>query len=227
MKSNYTHIIVIGDRSGSMQSVLTDSIGGFNSFLKDQKAVPGEATMSFYIFDDVIDQVHSFLPLGQVPDLTPETFKPRGMTALFDAVGRSIIKEGEALSKMPEDQRPEKVVCLIITDGDENSSREYVAQQIKDMITEQQNKYSWAFVFLGANINAATYAANMGIPVANSMTYAANSKGVSASYGAVSRGITRARCMADPGDADALKKSLAFTDEDRTEQRTAGIDVGP
>ena len=193
---------------------------GFNTFVDDQKKVPGEATLSFYIFDTIVDKVHDFLPLKDVPVLTSEVFKPRGMTALFDATGKAIIGEGERLAQMEEANRPEKVVCVIITDGAENSSVEITLPKLKEMIEEQIHKYGWGFVFLGANINAEKYGEDMGIGAANAMTHAPTGKGVADSYKAVSSNIRAMRCCAEPADANA---ALAFTKEQRQEQHSNGV----
>lgn len=154
MKTNYTHIAVILDRSGSMQALIKDVIGGFNTFVKEQKALPGEATFTLVQFDDKYEVVHDFVDIQKVPTLTEETYNARNMTALLDAVGVTIKTVGEKLAAMPEDQRPSKVLVSIYTDGQENSSKEYNWPQIAKMIKTQRETYGWEFTFTGVGSEA-------------------------------------------------------------------------
>lgn len=169
---NKTAIAVVLDRSGSMQSCRADTIGGFNAFLKKQRELPGYATLTLAQFDDVYEVVYLDRELKDVPDLTEETFVPRGTTALCDAIGKTIIALGEKLSKLPEVDRPGKVVVVIVTDGGENASQEYTRDRIKQMTEHQKSKYQWEFVYLGANQDAVAVGSSLGI-----------GKGMSASYG--------------------------------------------
>lgn len=164
MKDNYTHITMILDRSGSMQSVRSDVVGGFNQFLAEQKAVPGDCTVTLVQFDDQgpYDILRDCTPIKDVEPLGNE-YLPRGMTPLYDAVGRGIVNTGERLANMPEHDRPAKVVFVTITDGLENSSREYNAAKVAAMTKEQQEKYGWQFVYLGANQDALAEGAKVGV----------------------------------------------------------------
>lgn len=224
MKKGYTHISVVIDRSGSMSSIKADTIGGFNTFLQSQKEAPGTATMSFTQFDDRIELVHSFVDIQRMAELTDKTFVPRGSTALLDAVGLTIVGCGEKLAALEESERPEKVIFVILTDGYENASREYTYERITEMIKHQTEKYQWEFVFLGANIDAQKIGSQMGIKLGNSMTFAANTAGVEASYGAISKGMTQLRSMSKfDYDAFACSASASlFTEEDREQQKQAG-----
>ena len=127
MKNDYTHIVVILDRTGSMDSIRDDTIGGFNAFLSQQKAEPSFATLTLVQFDsqDSYEIVHRFKALDKVPDLTRETFVPRASTPLLDAIGRGINDLESSLANLAEDHRPSRVVMVIITDGAENASREF------------------------------------------------------------------------------------------------------
>jgi hypothetical protein len=147
MKPGYTHIAVVLDRSGSMQDVKTDTIGGFNSFLEDQKNLPGDATLTLIGFDDHYETWRDFVALKDVQALDDATFVPRGMTALLDAIGRTITETGAHLEQLPENDRPEKVVMAIMTDGLENHSLKFNAHQIGELITHQRDVYKWQFLF--------------------------------------------------------------------------------
>lgn len=178
MKKGHTEIVCIIDRSGSMQSIKDDAIGGFNSFLEDQRKVPGTATVTLVLFDHEYIVVHDGVDLSTVKDLNGDTFVPRGNTALLDAVGRAINEVGARLSNMPEDQRPEKVMVCILTDGYENCSQEFSAPKIREMINHQRDKYSWEFSFLAANADAFTTASNMGIKKDYTSSFEKTSDGV-------------------------------------------------
>lgn len=160
MRHNFTDITVVMDRSGSMASCKDDAEGGLNEFIKQQKEAPDEAVFSLVQFDTEYEFVHRGVPIRQVPHCT---LTPRGWTALLDAVGRAIVETGERLQRMAEADRPGLVVFVIITDGQENSSKEYTKRQIKEMIRHQQDVYKWQFTYLGANQNAFVEAQGMGI----------------------------------------------------------------
>jgi len=216
MKTDLTDISVVLDRSGSMQSVRNDTIGGFNAFLKTQKEAPGEALFTLVQFDDQYEVVYSGKNIKDVPDLTEKTFVPRGMTALLDAIGRTINATGSRLATMPEDERPSKVIFVILTDGDENASKELTKEKVNELIKHQTEAYQWDFVFLGANQDAIKAGASMGIMAGNSMSYAANAKGTAAAFASV--GATM--CAYRSGDASA--KTAFFSDDDRMKQKQAG-----
>lgn len=217
MKNNHTDITIVLDRSGSMGrmgSVAADTIGGFNQFLDDQKKVPGTATITLNQFDDKYERVIDAQDIQTAHNLTKETFVPRGMTALLDGIGKSISDTGTRLSAIDESNRPSKVVMVIITDGGENSSKEYTKTQINKMIQEQRDKYSWEFVFLGANQDAIATAESFSIPKGNAMTYAHNSAGTISAFASTSRNLQSVRMC--------HSQSMAYTDADRKEQEAAG-----
>ncbi len=177
MQSNYMHIVLVLDRSGSMQSIRDDTMGGVNRFLADQQAQPGRATFTLALFDDQHDVIHNHEEIANVRPLTVVDYVPRGWTALLDAIGRSINSTGTWLRMLPEDRRPGKVLFAIMTDGMENASKEFTREQINRMIEHQRDKYKWEFVYLGANQDAISVGNSYGIPMASSMTYAANAVG--------------------------------------------------
>lgn len=163
MKKGLTKIVFVVDRSGSMSTIAKDMIGGFNAFIKKQKENKTDCQVSFYQFDTVYDIVFENTDVQLVEDLTDKTFVPRGGTALLDAVGKTINNVGAELSAMPEDQRPEKILVIIITDGEENSSTEFTSAQVKSMVEHQQTVYNWEFNYLGSNQETWKVAAAMGI----------------------------------------------------------------
>lgn len=185
-----TLIVCILDRSGSMQDILDDAIGGFNSFLEQQKALPGEAEITVALFDDQYELSYKGVPLHSMPALTKQTFVPRGMTALYDAVGRTIAMIGSWLNACPEEKRPNKVIVLILTDGEENSSREYSANRVQEMIKTQREVYSWEFVFVGATEKSMTNAKSIGIDSSKSIRFTSDNAGTRAAYSAMSN-VTR------------------------------------
>lgn len=188
-----SEIICIIDRSGSMASIANDAIGGFNTFLEDQKKVEGEATLTFVQFDTEYEVIHENKPLNDVPILDNKTFQPRGATALLDAVGKTIDNTGKRLSNTPESNRPDKVIIAILTDGEENSSKQYNLSKIKEMIQHQKEKYQWEFIFLGANQDAFAEAAKIGIDVNDTFNFASTGKGIRSAYDNMTRSVTSYR----------------------------------
>lgn len=215
MKKDYTHISVVLDRSGSMNSIRNDTIGGFNQFLKDQQAVSGKATITLVQFDHAYKSVYDSIPIADAKPLDEQTFVPRGSTALLDAIGRTINDLGARLSEQPEDARPEKVVFVIITDGEENASHEFSLDAINQMIKTQREVYSWEFVFLGANQDAIKAAVNIGISPQAALSYAANQEGVVRSFRSASKNLSNYR--------GGVVGQMVFDDSDREEQRKAGL----
>jgi len=204
MKADITLIL---DRSGSMESIAADTIGGINKFLADQKSVPGECAFTLVQFDDRYEMVHNAVPIARVEPLTSQTFVPRGSTALLDALARSIDEAGARIAAMPVLQRPDKVICVIVTDGQENASHHTTRAQVFDRITLQRDTYKWEFVFLGANQDAIAEAGRLGIGAAASMNYAASATGVNATYDAMTDTMRSLRT--------GKVSHVAFSQEDR------------
>lgn len=155
-------IAVILDRSGSMQSIAGDAIGGFNAFLAAQRGEPGAARLSLVLFDDRYEVPLKSIPLADVPDLTTRTFVPRGSTALLDAIGRTLRKMTTSFAARPAEKRPARIIVAILTDGEENASHEYTRPHIFDLIGEKRAQ-GWEFVFLAANQDAFTAAERLNI----------------------------------------------------------------
>ena len=193
MKDNFTAIAAIIDGSGSMGLLTNDTIGSFNSFLNEQKAVPGEATLTLCIFNSRYNLVHDFVPIQDVPELNNKTYMPSGGTALLDALGRTIDALGTKLAALPEDQRPSRVLVIVQTDGEENMSHNFTLKQIKEKVAHQTNVYSWSFVFVGAGIDAIDTGTSMGFSAHNSVTYNDTSEGTHQLYKSVSRNLSSYR----------------------------------
>lgn len=189
MKENFASINVIIDGSGSMLPLVDDTIGGCNSFLEDQKKVEGEAAFTLVTFNTQATTIHDFVPLDKVPQLTREDYRPHSGTALLDAVGFNIDKLGKKLAGMPEEDRPSKVIFLIITDGQENSSVSYTKAKVAQMIKHQREVYNWEFVFMGANIDAVSEGSSLGVSTMNSVNYDATKGGTKKLYTDISQSM--------------------------------------
>jgi len=210
MKDDLTHICCITDRSGSMRALAPEVIGGFNHFVEEQQKLPGSATMTYVQFDDQYEVVFTDLPLDQVKPLTSETFEPRGMTALLDAVGRTITMVGERLANTPEQDRPGKVICMIVTDGAENASQEYTNARVRDMIQHQTQKYQWEFIYLGADERAFQEAQALGVKIGNVAKFSNTLGGAHAAYNIGTRAVSSYR---SGGDVDNLIAGSISDDE--------------
>lgn len=174
-----TEIVCIIDRSGSMGSIRDDAIGSFNTFLKDQQSLSGEALMTIVLFDDRYEIMQNGTRIGYVPPLTTKTYVPRGSTALFDAIGRTINEVKSRISKT-EDQKkiPDNIIVAILTDGEENASTEFNLSQIESMIKNQIKKDQWNFVYLSADPKAFEDAGKMGIARNNVVRFEADPAGI-------------------------------------------------
>jgi hypothetical protein len=177
MKKGLCEIICVVDRSGSMGSIREDAIGAFNTYLEGQQKSPAEILLTYAQFDDVYEVVHNGKAIKDVPKLTHETYVPRGSTALLDAVGKTIDTVGARLAATLDGERPERVLFVIITDGGENSSREYTRKQVFDKISHQRDTYKWEFVFLAAGQDAFDEAQAIGILKGQVHVYAAMNAG--------------------------------------------------
>lgn len=186
MKENYTEVICIIDESGSMYTLTDDTIGGYNSFIEDQKNSEGQTAVTLVTFNNTIQTKYENIDVKDVSKLDKKDYVPNGMTALLDAVGLTIDKVGKRLAETPEENRPSKVIVMITTDGQENASKEYTRSRVKEMIEEQTNKYNWQFLFAGANIDSEKEAESIGINKAFATNYSHNSFGVSSVYRSLS-----------------------------------------
>ena len=193
MKKNLTELVFILDRSGSMAGLEEDTIGGFNAMIEKQKKEPGEALVSTVLFDGMRDVIHDRVDIQKLESMTRNEYYVRGSTALLDAVGNAIHHIGNVHKYAREEDRPEKTLFVITTDGMENASREYSYDRLKAMIERQKETYGWEFIFLGANIDAAKEAARFGISADRAADYHADSIGTAVIYEAVSEAVCNVR----------------------------------
>ncbi|WP_205544195.1 vWA domain-containing protein [Rubrobacter indicoceani] len=193
MKKDLTEIVCVLDRSGSMEAIRSDAVGGFNGFLDDQKREPGEARLTLVLFDHCYKLVHDGVDIHSVPALAENSYAPRGTTALLDAIGRTIDDVGDRLRRTPENRRPSRVVVSILTDGLENASRDYSNARVSEMIQHQQEKYGWEFIFLAANQDAISTAKSVSIEPQNSFAFISSPDGIREAHAMMSRHFTRRR----------------------------------
>jgi uncharacterized protein YegL len=200
MKSGLCEIVVVLDQSGSMDSIVNDAIGGFNTFLKAQQQLPGEANFSLILFNTTNHYEERYLsaPIKDVKPLDNTTYIPNRGTPLYDAVGTAIDKLGEKLAAMKEEDRPEKVVFVILTDGEENSSTDYAYAKIKEMITHQTDAYKWQFVFLASNMDAKAIGTSLGVHGIQGCQGWQGSAGLRAAYVQTCSAVTSYRAQSGP-----------------------------
>jgi uncharacterized protein YegL len=193
MKKGLTELVFILDKSGSMSGLEKDTIGGYNSMLAKQQAVDGECHITTVLFDNDYELLHDRIDLKAVSPITEREYQVGGSTALLDAIGRTIHKIGNAQRNTADDYRAEKVIFVIITDGEENASREYTAEKVKSQIERQKKKYGWEFIFLGANIDAVETAGHFGIAPDRAVEYIADSEGTTLNFTMMSKAVMSIR----------------------------------
>ena len=215
MKKNLTEIVFILDRSGSMAGLESDTIGGFNSMIAKQKTEPGEAFVSTVLFDNEATVIHDRVDIQKTQPMTQRDYYVRGCTALLDAVGGAIHHIGNVHKYAREEDRPEKTLFVITTDGKENASHRYSYAKVKDMIQRQKKKYGWEFLFLGANIDAAREAARFGISADRAANYHADRKGTGVIYETMNDAICQVRQCRTPLSSNWKHK----VDEDYRKRR--------
>ena len=214
MRENLTEMVFVLDRSGSMSGLAADTIGGFNELIEKQKKIEGDAyvTVTTVLFDHEYEVLHDHVALEEVAPLTDKEYFARGSTALLDAVGRTIDAVGARLAATAEEERPAHVVFVITTDGMENSSREYTAKRVRGMIEHQQQKYSWQFVFLGANMDAVSEARKLGISAKYAADFTPSHSGVRKMYSMALHDVVM--CTRIGSDMGSAWKSALDTDEE-------------
>ena len=193
MRKNLTEIVFILDRSGSMSGLELDTIGGFNSLIRKQQKEEGEAYVSTILFDDHTEVLHDRIDIRNVKPMTEKEYYVRGCTALLDAVGGAIHHIGNVHKYAREEDKPEKTLFIITTDGMENASRKYSYSKVRDMIQRQKDKYGWEFLFLGANIDAVAEAGRLGINADRAVNYECDSVGTEVNYRVLSEAVMKVR----------------------------------
>lgn len=193
MKKNLTELVFILDKSGSMSGLESDTIGGYNSMLKQQKKVDGECLITTVLFSNRYELLHDRINIRAVKPITDKEYTVGGCTALLDAIGKTIQKIVTVQKNTSKDYRAEKVMFVIITDGEENSSRYYSASQIKKLINLQKERFGWEFIFLGANIDAVETAGRFGIDADRAVDYVPDSIGTELNFQAMSETVSQFR----------------------------------
>lgn len=229
MKTGLTDITVVLDESGSMADITNATLEGLNSYIKTQQNQPGDCVFSLTQFNTFVREIVVATPIPIIAPLTRETYRPSGGTALLDAIGQTIDRVGARLRALPESERPDKVVVVIVTDGEENASVEYISaswslaivkksQRVFDMIKHQTEAFKWEFVFLGANQDAIETAAGLGIARDASLTYVATNLGVETAFNSAGAYTSSLRSVG----------TAAFTAEDRASSVGGGFPLaGP
>ena len=216
MKKGLTELVFILDRSGSMRGLESDTIGGFNSMVDKQKRESGEALITTVLFDDRYEVIHDRFRMDMIRPLTDKEYFARGCTALLDAVGKTIDKIGRIQKYLPEEERAEKVIFVITTDGLENSSREYSYYRLQEMIKHQKEMYNWEFIFLGANMDAVTEARKFGISEDRAVTFENDSQGVQLNFQVVGKTLAAMRaCAPTERVGDEWKQEISENYEKR------------
>ena len=210
MKKNLTELVFILDKSGSMGGLERDTIGGFNSMLNKQKDLDGECRITTVLFDNRYELLHDRIDIRAVSTMTEKEYQVGGSTALLDAIGRTIHKLAGVQKNTAEEYRAEHVIFVIITDGEENSSREYSSQKVKAMIEHEKEKYGWEFVFLGANIDAVETAGRFGIAADRAVDYVPDSAGTELNFRAMSETVAcfRATGAVPAAPMEAIRKDM-------------------
>lgn len=206
MKPDLTEIVCILDRSGSMAGLATDAIGGYNSFIERQKELPGEAHVTVVLFDDNYDIIYNCVNIHDMPKLNSKIYYARGSTALLDAVGKTIDSVGVRLHNTKEEERPSKVIFVIITDGQENASLEYTYDRVRAMIKLQKETYNWEFLFLASDIHAVDYGASLGVQ--NAVMYSNTQVGTQSSYVSASMAVGNLRLTGNVDDGEDWKAEI-------------------
>ena len=195
---SYTELVFILDRSGSMSGLEADTIGGFNALIAKQKKVAGRAVVSTVLFDDRIEVLHDRVPLERIEPLTDRDYYVRGCTALLDALGGGIHHIGNVHKYARPEDRPEKTLFVITTDGMENASRRYTAEKVKAMVERQKARYGWEFLFLGANMDAVEVAGRVGIGADRAATYRCDEEGTALNFEVISDAVRHVRACSAP-----------------------------
>lgn len=188
-----TELVFILDKSGSMSGLEQDTLGGFNSMLVKQQQLDEPCLITTILFDHSVQLVHDRVDIQQIEPMTAEQYQAGGYTALLDALGMAISRISGIQENTPKAQRTDKVMLVIITDGEENSSREYQIAQIRSMIEQQQQRFNWEFIFLGANIDTITTAESFAINAENASNYIADSAGTELNFAVLHKAVTHFR----------------------------------
>lgn len=222
MRKGLTEVVFILDRSGSMRGLEADTIGGFNSMIEKQRKEEGEAYISTVLFDDRSEVLYDRVPVGKVEPMNDSQYYVRGCTALLDAIGGAIHHIGNVHKYANEDDRPEKTLFIITTDGMENASSRYTYDKVKHMVERQKEKFGWEFLFLGANIDAIEVAGRFGIAPDRAVNYECDSLGTKRNFSALSKMVSGYRKSTNAAEACmAMDECCAEISEDFNKRHRA------
>lgn len=213
MRKKLTEIVYILDRSGSMSGLEADTIGGFNSMIQKQKKTGEEAYVSTILFDDTSQVLHDRISIDKVETMTEEQYDVRGCTALLDAIGGAIHHIKKLHKHVREEDRPEKTIFVITTDGMENASRQYSYEKVQKMVKRQQEKYGWEFIFIGANMDAYAEASRFGIRKDRAVNYVHDQRGTATVYEGVSKAVSAVMKASSVEEADAYLSESGWDEE--------------
>ena len=213
MGKGYTEIVYILDRSGSMEGLEDDTIGGFNSMMEKQKKTAEQALISTILFDNECEVLHDRVPIDKVGKMTDNEYFVRGSTALLDAVGGAIKHIGNVHKYAREEDRPEKTIFVITTDGMENASRNYSYREVQRLVKQQQKKYGWEFIFVGANIDAYAEAQKFGIRRDRAVNYVCDERGTANVYNGVSKAVCSVMLAREAKDVEACLSDSGWEKE--------------
>lgn len=209
MRKGLTEVVFILDRSGSMSGLESDTIGGFNSLLEKQRKEEGEAYISVVLFDDVSDVIYDRVPVSKVEPMNDRQYYVRGCTALLDAVGGAVHHIANVHKYAREEDRPEKTLFIVTTDGMENASHIYTYAKVRQMVEKERNEYGWEFLFLGANIDAVNVADRFGIQAERAINYESDSIGTQLNYNVLSDALSAVRKSKSRAETSAVLKECS------------------
>jgi len=218
-----TEIVFILDRSGSMSGREADVIGGFNQMISEQKKKPGECNVSAVLFDDYSEVLLNRVPVGDVKPLTENEYNVRGCTAYYDALGRAVLHHIYVQRSLPEGKRAEKVLFVVMTDGEENASREFSGANLRRLVAEEQEKWGWEFVFIGAGIDAIQAAQDIGIKAEHAINTFADAEGMKLSYICACEAISNLRerrKMGQNADGTSFRDKIDLDFQKRKKKRS-------